>query len=424
QLNKPRISKTLNTSNCKHRVENVSIQIKSWPVSEKFNAAYFCLQILQKIEPLKYIHQETTIQCTQFMMKIYILFFNLLSIVNGLSLEALGFDNNYFVSSVAIYGTRTFLALPRSVCFNQKKSNPTLVEITKAGDRYFYTPNIFDASRQKLLGYQQWGDCNSLQDVISIDMQQQMRTKLWILDKGSKKCLPKVTSLTLIYNSFSENIELNGIAGRDLNTIKVDPGEYQDGARAYIGSAGENEMIALSLNTLKWWKIHLIEPINPVQVIKVDYLAKSKTDSKLYITSKDGNEVYFLNTHDIKKLDHKKKGIQKVNVTYVGDKLGASTGIETDYKAGLNYYMVSDYVILRWIIGSPMKAEYHNVLAQSYEKLPYVSELFTGPQRGLWAVVNSGSPDMCNLTDLPTVQKRFVKILKFNAIYKDLEIDE
>ncbi|VEN57373.1 unnamed protein product [Callosobruchus maculatus] len=354
------------------------------------------------------------------------IFFNVLTftIVSSLSLEGLGFDDNYFVSSVAIHGTRTFLALPRSVCFNTKKSNPTLVEISKAGDRYFYTPGIFDNARQKVLGHQQWGECDHLQDVISIDMQPQMMTKLWILDKGNKKCPPKVVSFTLIYNTFSESTELSGISGRSLNIIEIDHSEYKDGSRAYIGYAGENKLIVLSLNNLKWWKIRLIQPTNPVEVIKVDYLAKSKTDSKLYITSKTGNEVYAMNTRDVKNLGDIKKGNQKVNVTYEGDKLGRSTGIETDYKAGLNYYMISDYVILRWIIGSPMKAEYHSVLAQSYDRLPYVSGLFTGPQRGLWAIVNPGSPDMCNQTGLPKVQRRFVKILKFNAIYKDLEIDD
>nr|CAH7736196.1 unnamed protein product [Callosobruchus chinensis] len=344
--------------------------------------------------------------------------------VNSLSLEGLGFDDNYFVSSVAIHGTRAFLAIPRSICFNPKKSNPTLVEISKAGDRYFYTPGIFDTSRQKLLGHQQFGECDHLQDVISIDIQPQMMTKLWILDKGSEKCPPKVVSFTLIYNAFSESTELSGIAGRGLNIIETDHSEYKDGSRAYIGYAGENKLIVLSLNNLKWWEIRLIEPTNPIQMINVDYLAKSKTDSKLYITSKDGNEVYAMNTRDVKNLGDRKNGNQKVNVTYVGDKLGRSTGIETGYKAGLNYYMIRDYVILRWIIGSPMKAEYHNVLAQSYDRLPYVSGLFTGPQRGLWAIVNPGNPDMCNLTDLPMVHRRFVKILKFNAIYKDLEIDE
>ncbi|VEN55496.1 unnamed protein product, partial [Callosobruchus maculatus] len=168
------------------------------------------------------------------------IFFNVLTftIVNSLSLEGLGFDDNYFVSSVAVHGTRAFLALPRSVCFNTKKSNPTLVEISKAGDRYFYTPGIFDNSRQKVLSHQQWGECDHLQDVISIDMQPQMMTKLWILDKGSKKCPPKVVSFTLIYNTFSESTELSGISGRSLNVIEIDHSEYKDGSRAYIGYAG------------------------------------------------------------------------------------------------------------------------------------------------------------------------------------------
>nr|CAI5827549.1 unnamed protein product [Callosobruchus analis] len=168
-----------------------------------------------------------------------IIFFNVLTFtfVNSVSLDGLGFDDNYFISSVAIHGTRAFLALPRSVCFN-RKSSPTLVEISKAGERYFYTPGIFDNSRQKVLNHQQWGECEHLQDVISIDMQPQMMAKLWILDKGNKKCPAKVVSLALIYNSFSETTELSGVGSRGLNIIEIDHSEYKDGSRAYIGSAG------------------------------------------------------------------------------------------------------------------------------------------------------------------------------------------
>lgn len=40
-----------------------------------------------------------------------------------------------------------------------------------------------------------------------------------------------------------------------------------------------------------------------------------------------------------------------VNVTLLGEKLGTSTSLETDYNAGLSYFMTRDYAVVRWTIG-------------------------------------------------------------------------
>lgn len=72
-------------------------------------------------------------------------------------------------------------------------------------------------------------------------------------------------------------------------------------------------------------------------------------------------------------------------------------------------------------------AEYHNLLAQSYDALPYVSSLFTGPQNGIWALVNPQRPTLCsdhNRTlpessgNYPKLKSRVVKLLKYNDIVK------
>lgn len=78
-----------------------------------------------------------------------------------------------------------------------------------------------------------------------------------------------------------------------------------------------------------------------------------------------------------------------------------------------------------------MRAEYYNVLAQSYDKLPYVGDLFTDSQYGLWALVNPIDPNECSeytnngsFNDIPRVAQRFVKILKYNKFVQDIEMDE
>lgn len=71
----------------------------------------------------------------------------------------------------------------------------------------------------------------------------------------------------------------------------------------------------------------------------------------------------------------------------------------------------------------PLQAENHRVLYQSYENFPYVPHLFTGPQMGIWAVVNPLPPKNCDTNttdktvvpeDTPEVKARIVKLLRFN----------
>lgn len=47
-------------------------------------------------------------------------------------------------------------------------------------------------------------------------------------------------------------------------------------------------------------------------------------------------------------LNHCSQGVKVLEVTYLGEKLGASSGLVTDYKSGLSYYLPRDYVVVRW----------------------------------------------------------------------------
>lgn len=38
-------------------------------------------------------------------------------------------------------------------------------------------------------------------------------------------------------------------------------------------------------------------------------------------------------------------------VEFCGEKLGLSSGLESDPKEGLIYYLVRDYAVVRWITG-------------------------------------------------------------------------
>ena len=40
--------------------------------------------------------------------------------------------------------------------------------------------------------------------------------------------------------------------------------------------------------------------------------------------------------------------MESVNVTFLGEKLGASSALVADFKDGLSYYIPRDFVVVRW----------------------------------------------------------------------------
>lgn len=73
-------------------------------------------------------------------MKLRLIFSTILSqllTVPAWNLKKIGQSENYYISSVAVFRTRTFLALPRSVPCN-KKASPTIVEVTWKSERRIF----------------------------------------------------------------------------------------------------------------------------------------------------------------------------------------------------------------------------------------------------------------------------------------------
>lgn len=70
----------------------------------------------------------------------------------------------------------------------------------------------------------------------------------------------------------------------------------------------------------------------------------------------------------------------------------------------------------------PLTAEYHDVIIQSYQMFPYVSQIFHGSKNTIWALVNPGKSEFCYgdernsqnhlLNDLPRLENRIVKIVQ------------
>ncbi|KAJ3646746.1 hypothetical protein Zmor_024320 [Zophobas morio] len=320
----------------------------------------------------------------------------------GWDLTNYNISSNYYVSSIAVYGNRAFLALPRSSCYNNN-TNPTLVEAS-----WYNEQPVFFGRTPFFLDSQTWKNCEHLQDVISVDMEP-MRPRLWVLDKGSIECPAKI----VIYNLFQRvnySLDAPEDTGRKFSCIVVDNGPKLNGARGYISFDGLPDLLVFSINEFKWWRIRL-EPQDSILPVSTKFIAFSRKEDVLYVTGGEERGIFSL---DLTLLRQEfADEVESVNVTFLGEKLGASSALVADFKDGLSYYIPRDFVVVRWNTRQPPQAEYYNVLAQSYDLLPYVSQLYTGPQNGIWAIANPGHPTQCP-TDSPHLEKRLVKLLKYN----------
>ncbi|XP_044253218.1 uncharacterized protein LOC123004163 [Tribolium madens] len=312
----------------------------------------------------------------------------------GWDLSYYNISSDYFVSQVAVYGNRAFLSLPRSSCRNNI-TNPTLVEAS-----WFNEQPIFPRKYPFFLDFQTWNNCDHLQDVVAVDMET-MRPRLWVLDKGNLECLPKI----VIYNIFQKiNFTLEAPKNVSFNSLVV------DGPKAYIGLDASSNLLIFSLAEFKWWQINLEAP-NTNLPISTKYVALGRKEPILYLTGGDERGIFSLDLTEIESFNQEEE-IFNANVTFLGEKLGNSTCLVADFKNGLSYYIPRDYVVVRWDTRNPPIAEHYNVLAQSYELLPYVSQLYTGPQNSIWALANPSPSHLCQ--ESPQLSKRLIKLLKYN----------
>ncbi|KAK9752195.1 Major royal jelly protein [Popillia japonica] len=309
-------------------------------------------------------------------------------------LSVLKISPTYYASDVAVYKNRAFLALPRSSCFNNL-TNPTLVEVP------WFSEGKYGLFRKKMYPHykeQKWGSCKDHQDVISVDLDAR-KAKLWVLDRGNQNCLPKIVIYNLHYNTIGQSCKLSDdlVVGEKLSALVVDPIEDKMGKKAYIGGL-DNYILIFCLRGLKLWKIKVLSPLNFDLVISTSSLTISTKRSVLFLTGTTDINLHSFNLTNLKDYheiySNKKEVYLQMNVTTIGEKLGPSSGMIADSGSGLYYYLIRDYAIVKWN-SRPFIAENHDVLIQSYETLPYVSQIFYGPKDTIWALVNPSKPQTC-----------------------------
>lgn len=167
-------------------------------------------------------------------------------------------------------------------------------------------------------------------------------------------------------------MNISGVARNNLNTITIDP-QTTEGVKAYIGDAGNNILLVVSLQEFKWWRLNLLEKSEPYMLVSSSFLAISKSSPVLFISGWNSTEVFALDLNQLRKDEGPliiesrvifTKFTTNVNcnyylfqttvteyyVTYMGNKLGVSRGLETDQKNGLNYYLLRDFAVAQWNI--------------------------------------------------------------------------
>ncbi|CAG9773978.1 unnamed protein product [Ceutorhynchus assimilis] len=319
--------------------------------------------------------------------------------LNLKSLESLGISGDSYISDIAVYFNRAFLAIPRNICQNNI-SSPTLVELP------WKEYNVILKSRfNKPLDNQLWAECDNLQNAISL-AKETIKSKLWILDKGNKYCPAKLMAYSMLHNVFLDNdvIELAKVPKNRLTSLVIEKNNKFGNHRAFIANAGDNTILACYLNQLDCMHVKLLHQFAH---ISLEFLSIS--NSKLYVTGS-------------KELQNESS--ISINAKFLGEKLGSSSGLQADLKDGLIYYLTRDYAVVRWINGESMDAEHHDVLAQSYKRMPYVSRLFSDPQGSVYALVNPFSPEKCvrestfgnDSIEDDSVLERTVKIIKYNWV--------
>ncbi|XP_066153440.1 uncharacterized protein [Euwallacea fornicatus] len=333
------------------------------------------------------------------------------------TLHSLGISDNFYVSDIAVHFNRVFLALPRTVC-NNNVTHPTLVEVP-----WRIEFNVILKSRMKYIEDQVWANCEDLQNAISL-AKEGSKSKLWVLDQGNEFCTPKLMAYSLIHNSLLDDgiIKIENVPQKVLSTMVVEDGNTLGEHRAFVASAGDNAILVCYLSDLKCLKMGIFEENNFLRPIKAEFLSISKSESIMYLTGSNSIEVFAL---DLEQISHENWKSDKNNsiliVQFLGEKLGPSSALEIDIKNGLIYYLTRDFAIVRWNIDDkPMRAESHDVLAQSFTKMPYVSKVFTDTQGGVFALVNPFSLQECqknNWVGKNTEQlERVVQIMKYHWV--------
>ncbi|XP_048519723.1 uncharacterized protein LOC125503427 [Dendroctonus ponderosae] len=210
-------------------------------------------------------------------------------------LKSLGISENVYISDIAVYFNKAFLAIPRTVC-TSNVTQPTLLDVP-----WKEHLNVILKSRfNKPMDGQVWANCRNLQNAISL-AKEGAKSKLWILDKGNEFCPAKLRAYNMFHGIFlnEDTIELAQVSKSNLNTIVIEDEPTLGNHRAFIANAGDNKVLVCYLSALACQHLSLLSGENSANPGIVDLLSISRVDSRMFMTSTRSRKVYSVDLDQI-----------------------------------------------------------------------------------------------------------------------------
>uniref|UniRef100_A0A8D9F870 Uncharacterized protein n=1 Tax=Cacopsylla melanoneura TaxID=428564 RepID=A0A8D9F870_9HEMI len=278
------------------------------------------------------------------------------------NLATLKLPPDAILKDIAIHKSRAFLAAPRL----NRLQNVTLFEAPwpeLSNLTGYASPKLFKPFPS--FESQIPGDCNCLQSGVSLAMDPKSKF-LYVLDTGSKKCYAKLILYDVWFSNFVKHKVLT-VDNRHLNSLILDSATDS----LFVSDAGDCSLLMLRTADLEYTKLY---PRYNEYIVPVLNLAVC--NGQLYMTSYDSDMMFSVPLQDLHKSASSNLSYLPVQSHFLGYKLGISSGLYCDEPDGLLYYLIRDFAIVRWNLTLPLIAENHQVLVQSEQVFPYVSEFF------------------------------------------------
>ncbi|XP_067211879.1 uncharacterized protein [Linepithema humile] len=353
----------------------------------------------------------------RFVLGISVFYFLLPDVSCSWNLTSLNIWDDVLIWRFAVWKNRAFLAIPRSTDEEKKAYRPTLVEVPWPELNSNLPISVANAA---IVPFSKSGpskrNYEALVSVTGLDTD--ARGRLWVLDAPEEyNRWPRIVIYDLKRNDrLVSSTELINVSAKRLKSLVIDPFEDQWGFRAYIADAGDETIIIYSLGQDKWWKLRMLHGPEIPRVQATD-LAISRKNSILYMTGQNTHNLFSINLEKVRTDEIPWKESSNITVTWLGKKLGLSTGLFCDLKDGLHYFMTSEKASVRWDTKFPLDAESHSVLMQN-DNVPCITDYKMDARRNVWGLVNSECSDIMkkNIANKSILKFRTVNIVKYSFI--------
>lgn len=129
-----------------------------------------------------------------------------------------------------------------------------------------------------------------MQDAAALDIDPEAKYgRLWVLDKGNKKCGPKILAYNLRLNGLIFSTEFPESKVYSPNSIVVDV-RSKHGPVAFIGLSESSHLVVFWYKWKSWSTLNLERPAS------TDFLALDFNTPLLYLKGSCGDDLFTMNT--------------------------------------------------------------------------------------------------------------------------------